>query len=81
MAKTSVTGSPGFISIAVSDAQKSAAFYERYLGAVRDKQKFEHGEGFLGFLVSGRDSPRIVIDKRQVYQMRHDLARYATKNN
>ncbi len=36
MAKTVVTGTPGFISIAVSDAQRSAAFYERYLGAVRD---------------------------------------------
>jgi predicted enzyme related to lactoylglutathione lyase len=35
-----VTPSPGFISIAVQDAQKSASFYERYLGAVRDTFDF-----------------------------------------
>ncbi len=40
MAKAVVTGTPGFISIAVSDAQRSAAFYERYLGAVRDPLDF-----------------------------------------
>jgi catechol-2,3-dioxygenase len=28
--------SPGFISIAVGDVRRSAAFYEEYLGAVRD---------------------------------------------
>ncbi|MFI5042268.1 MAG: VOC family protein [Acidimicrobiales bacterium] len=31
-----VTSSPGFISIAVTDVDTSAAFYETYLGAVRD---------------------------------------------
>ncbi len=36
MTRTVVTGSPGFISIAVTDVERSAAFYERYLGAVRD---------------------------------------------
>ena len=48
MAKSSVTGSPGFISIAVSDAQKSAAFYERYLGAVRDT--FDFGPDAVAFV-------------------------------
>ena len=36
MSSSAVTGSPGFISIAVADVQRSAAFYERYLGGVRD---------------------------------------------
>ena len=36
MARTAVTGSPGFISIAVGDVGRSAAFYERFLGVVRD---------------------------------------------
>jgi predicted enzyme related to lactoylglutathione lyase len=36
MAKVAVTGSPGFISIAVSDVARSAAFYESYLGVTRD---------------------------------------------
>jgi predicted enzyme related to lactoylglutathione lyase len=48
VARTSVTGSPGFISIAVSDAQKSAAFYERYLGAVRDT--FDFGPDAVAFV-------------------------------
>ena len=37
---TVVTPSPGFISIAVQDVQRSASFYERYLGAVRDTFDF-----------------------------------------
>jgi predicted enzyme related to lactoylglutathione lyase len=40
MAKTVVTGSPGFISIAVSDIGRSAEFYERYLGGIRDTFDF-----------------------------------------
>ena len=40
MQKTAVTGSPGFISIAVSDANRSASFYEQHLGAVRDTFDF-----------------------------------------
>ncbi|HEY3164730.1 MAG TPA: VOC family protein [Candidatus Limnocylindrales bacterium] len=40
MTRTAVTGSPGFISIAVSDVDRSAAFYERYLGGVRDTFDF-----------------------------------------
>ena len=36
MKSVAVTGSPGFISIAVTDVERSAAFYERYLGGVRD---------------------------------------------
>jgi predicted enzyme related to lactoylglutathione lyase len=40
VAKTAVTPSPGFISIAVSDAARSAEFYETYLGAVRDTFDF-----------------------------------------
>src|SRR6266446_4881491 len=40
MPKTVVTGSPGFISIAVTDVARSAAFYERYLGGIRDTFDF-----------------------------------------
>lgn len=40
MARTAVTGSPGFISIAVTDVARSAEFYERYLGGVRDTFDF-----------------------------------------
>jgi predicted enzyme related to lactoylglutathione lyase len=40
MAKTVVTWSPGFISIAVTDLVRASAFYERYLGAVRDTFDF-----------------------------------------
>jgi predicted enzyme related to lactoylglutathione lyase len=40
MAKTAVTGSPGFISIAVTDVARSAEFYERYLGGIRDTFDF-----------------------------------------
>lgn len=40
MAKTAVTGSPGFISIAVTDAGRSGDFYEKYLGGVRDTFDF-----------------------------------------
>jgi predicted enzyme related to lactoylglutathione lyase len=46
--KTVVTPSPGFISIAVSDAQRSAAFYEEYLGAVRDT--FDFGPDAVSFV-------------------------------
>src|SRR5438309_12101233 len=40
MQKTAVTGSPGFISITVSDAKRSASFYEQHLGAIRDTFDF-----------------------------------------
>src|SRR6476659_7782755 len=40
MVKTVVTPSPGFISIAFTDAERSASFYERYLGAIRDTFDF-----------------------------------------
>ena len=48
MEKTAVTGSPGFISIAVSDANKSASFYEQHLGAVRDT--FDFGADAVAFV-------------------------------
>ena len=48
MPKTAVTGSPGFISIAVTDVGRSAAFYERYLGAVRDT--FDFGPDAVAFV-------------------------------
>jgi predicted enzyme related to lactoylglutathione lyase len=48
MASTAVTGSPGFISIAVSDVRRSAEFYERYLGAVRDT--FDFGPNAIAFV-------------------------------
>jgi predicted enzyme related to lactoylglutathione lyase len=40
MANPAVTPSPGFISIAVTDIARSAAFYEEYLGGVRDSFDF-----------------------------------------
>lgn len=48
MKRTVVTSSPGFISIKVSDAARSAAFYERYLGAVRDT--FDFGPEAVAFV-------------------------------
>jgi predicted enzyme related to lactoylglutathione lyase len=48
MADTAVTPSPGFISISVSDAARSAAFYEGYLGAVRDT--FDFGPDAVAFV-------------------------------
>lgn len=41
MSQVAVTPSPGFISIAVTDVARSAAFYEQHLGAIRDT--FEWG--------------------------------------
>jgi len=41
MPAVAVTPSPGFISIAVTDVERSAAFYQTYLGAIRDT--FEWG--------------------------------------
>jgi len=50
MHKAVVTPTPGFISIAVSDVQRSAAFYEEYLGAIRDPFDFgPHAVAFLGW--------------------------------
>jgi predicted enzyme related to lactoylglutathione lyase len=43
-----VTPSPGFISIQVADAARSAAFYERYLGAIRDP--FDFGPDAVSFV-------------------------------
>src|SRR2546428_7108825 len=48
MQKTAVTGSPGFISITVSDANRSASFYEQHLGAVRDT--FDFGADAVAFV-------------------------------
>jgi predicted enzyme related to lactoylglutathione lyase len=48
MAHTAVTPSPGFISIAVSDVERSAAFYVEHLGAVRDS--FDWGPGSAVFV-------------------------------
>lgn len=48
MPTTAVTPSPGFISISVSDAQRSAAFYEKYLGAIRDT--FDFGPDAAAFV-------------------------------
>lgn len=48
MSSTAVTPSPGFISIAVSHAERSAEFYERYLGAVRDT--FDFGPDAIAFV-------------------------------
>lgn len=48
MSQTAVTPSPGFISIAVADVERSAAFYEGYLGAVRDT--FDFGPQAVSFV-------------------------------
>ena len=48
MPGTVVTGSPGFISIAVTDVTRSAAFYETHLGAVRDT--FDFGPDAIAFV-------------------------------
>jgi predicted enzyme related to lactoylglutathione lyase len=48
MPTTAVTPSPGFISITVSDVERSAAFYEEYLGAVRDT--FDFGPDAVAFV-------------------------------
>jgi len=61
MSSTVVTPSPGFVSIAVNDVERSAAFYETYLGAIRDT--FEWGPAsavFVGwptFALSGIRQP------------------------
>ena len=48
MARTAVTPSPGFISIAVNDVERSAAFYAEFLGAIRDT--FDWGPGSAVFV-------------------------------
>jgi predicted enzyme related to lactoylglutathione lyase len=48
MSRTAVTGSPGFVSIVVTDAARSAEFYEKYLGAVRDT--FDFGPDAVAFV-------------------------------
>jgi len=48
MSRGAVTGSPGFISIQVTDTARSAAFYERHLGAVRDT--FDFGSDAVAFV-------------------------------
>ena len=48
MARAAVTPSPGFISIQVSDAKRSAGFYEQHLGAVRDT--FDFGPDAVAFV-------------------------------
>ena len=61
MPETAVTGSPGFISIAVRDVNRSAGFYQQYLGAVRDT--FDSGPdavafvGWPAFALSSRRRP------------------------
>ena len=48
MPTTVVTPSPGSISIAVTNAQRSASFYEEYLGAIRDT--FDFGPEAVAFV-------------------------------
>jgi predicted enzyme related to lactoylglutathione lyase len=48
MTATAVTSSPGFISMAVADVRRSAEFYERYLGLVRDT--FDFGPNAVAFV-------------------------------
>ena len=59
MPRTAVTGSPGFVSIAVSDVARSAAFYERFLGGVRDTFDFGPGSAvFVGWPTYALAGPR-----------------------
>ena len=48
MTAVAVTPSPGFISIAVSDVERSATFYETFLGGIRDT--FDFGPGSAVFV-------------------------------
>jgi len=48
MTTTAITPSPGFISIAVGDIDRSTTFYETYLGAIRDT--FDFGAGAVAFV-------------------------------
>lgn len=48
MTPVAVTPSPGFISIAVSDVERSATFYETFLGGIRDT--FDFGPGSAVFV-------------------------------
>lgn len=50
---------PGFISITVSDIERSAAFYERHLGAQRDPFDFTPAAiAFLGWPAFSVSAPR-----------------------
>lgn len=50
---------PGFISITVSDVQRSAAFYEQQLGAVRDPYDFgPTAVAFYGWPAFSVSAPR-----------------------
>ena len=50
---------PGFISITVSDVERSATFYEEYLGAQRDPYDFGAGAvAFLGWPAFSVSAPR-----------------------
>jgi predicted enzyme related to lactoylglutathione lyase len=65
MASSAVTPSPGFISIAVTDVGRSADFYTRHLGAVRDTFDFgPEAVAFVGwptFAISSVGRPGQVI--------------------
>jgi predicted enzyme related to lactoylglutathione lyase len=59
MRRSAVTPSPGFISISVSDPERSAAFYETYLGAIRDTFDFGPGSAvFVGWPTLALSSAR-----------------------
>jgi len=50
---------PGFIAITVSDVKRSAAFYEEYLGAVRDPFDFGPTDvAFYGWPAFALSAPR-----------------------
>src|SRR6476469_2760486 len=59
MPQAAVTPSPGFISITVSDVVRSAAFYETYLGGIRDTFDFGPGSAvFVGWPTYALSSAR-----------------------
>lgn len=59
MPQSVVTGSPGFISIAVTDVERSARFYEEHLGAIRDTFDFgPQAVAFVGWPTLGLSAAR-----------------------
>ena len=59
MARTAVTPSPGFISIQVSNVDRSAEFYEQHLGAVRDTFDFgPDAVAYVGWPTFGLNAAR-----------------------
>lgn len=67
---TAITPSPGFISIAVRDVARSAAFYETYLGAIRDTFDFgPTAASFVGWPTFAINAARAAVPERSPIQL------------